>query len=121
MKKKIKIENKVNDEASYNDYPQAASTEAKKAIDWKEKYGDQVKGGTRVGWTRARQIVNRENLTLTTLRRIYSFFSRHKGNETVSPENKDTPWKDNGYIAWLIWGGDPMAKWVEKKLKEIER
>ena len=41
---------------TYNDYPIAATNNAKKALRWKEEYGDEVKGGTIVGWTRANQL-----------------------------------------------------------------
>ena len=36
-------------EDKFSDYPAAASKNAKKAIEWKEKYGrDEVQGGTEV-------------------------------------------------------------------------
>ena len=92
--------------------PEGAVSAAKKALKWKEEYGEEVKGGTQVGWTRANQIAKGEQLSLETVKRMHSFFSRHKGNETVKPELKETPWKDNGYIAWLIWGGNAAAKWA---------
>ena len=102
--------------------PKSAGAQAKKAIDWKEKYGDEVDAGTKVGWTRARQLVNGDEVSYDIVKRMYSFFSRHKGNEKINPENKDKPWRDNGYVAWLIWGGDPAYKWasdiVQKKKNE---
>ena len=37
----------------YSDYPQSATNNAKRMIQWREKYGrDEVKGGTAVGWQR---------------------------------------------------------------------
>ena len=38
----------------------------------------------------------------------------------VSAENKDTPWKDNGHVAWLIWGGDEGVDWAIKKMEELD-
>lgn len=105
--------NESNDN-TFNDYPEKAKKNAKKALDWKEKHGDDVKGGTRVGWTRANQIANGENLSLDTVKRIKQFFDRHEGNEKIDSENKNEPWKDNGYVAWLIWGGDAMRNWANK-------
>ena len=35
--------------ATYNDYPQSASNNAKKVLEWKKKYGKEVKGMTAVG------------------------------------------------------------------------
>ena len=104
----------VSEEAKTFKPPAGAASAAKKALKWREEHGDEVKAGTRVGWTRANQLADREELSLETVKRMHSFFSRHKGNEKVSAENKDTPWKDNGAVAWLLWGGDAGAKWAEK-------
>ncbi len=106
---------KVNVKAldRFTNYPQAASNNAKKAIEWKKKYGKEVKGGTQVGWTRAGQLARREALSLSTVKRIKSFFARHDGNQSVSSENKQTPYKDAGYVAWLLWGGSSMKSWVD--------
>ena len=104
---------------SYNDYPAAAKANAKKAIEWKEKYGrDEVQGGTEVGWARAHQLAKGENLSADTVGRMSSF-NRHRKNSKITPEHKDEPWKDNGYIAWLIWGGDEGVDWAIDKMKEI--
>lgn len=108
-------------EETYNDYPAAAKANAKKAIEWKEKYGrDEVKGGTEVGWARAHQLANGENLSAETVGRM-SAFNRHRKNSKIAPEHKDEPWKDNGYIAWLIWGGDEGVDWAIDKMKEIKK
>jgi hypothetical protein len=105
---------------SYTDYPESASNNAKKVIDWKEEHGDEVKGMTVVGWTRARQLANREPLSRDTIARM-SAFMRHKDNSEVAEEYKDTPWKDRGYVAWLGWGGTSGINWAQKKLAQIDR
>jgi hypothetical protein len=95
--------------------PASAANNAKKALKWKEEHGDdEVTAMTRTGWTRASQLADREELSYDTVKRMAAFFSRHKGNEKISPENKDTPWKDNGYISFLGWGGEEGKKWAEK-------
>lgn len=105
---------------TYNDYPAAAKANAKKAIEWKEKYGrDEVTAGTAVGWTRAHQLSSGENLSAETVGRM-SAFNRHRKNSKIAPEFKDTPWKDNGYVAWLIWGGDEGVDWAMSKMKQIK-
>ena len=49
---------------TFNDYPDAAVNNAKKALRWRKEHGrDQVKGGTPVGWARANQLANREKLS----------------------------------------------------------
>ena len=93
--------------------PAGAVSAAKKAIEWKEKHGDEVKGGTQVGWTRANQLASGEKVSLDIVKRMHSFFSRHEGNKSVSDENKDTPWKDAGYVSHLLWGGDAGKSWAK--------
>lgn len=107
-------------EDKFSDYPKAASANAKKAIEWKEKYGrDEVQGGTAVGWQRAHQLAKGEAISRDVLGRM-SAFNRHRKNSKISAEHKDTPWKDNGHIAWLIWGGDEGVDWAIKKMKELD-
>ena len=98
--------------------PQSVADVAQRAIDAKEKHGDKVKGGTRVGWTRARQLANRDNITLETVKRMKAFFDRHEKNKEVSPEHKDFPWADNGYTAWKIWGGTVARVLAEKIIRQ---
>lgn len=99
---------------------QGMADAAQKALDWREEYGDEVSAGTRVGWVRANQLAKRENLTLETVKRMKSFFARHDGNQVISEENKGTPWKDSGYISWLLWGGDAGKSWSEKIVQREE-
>ncbi len=87
--------------------------EAKKGLELRKKYGI---GGTLVGVMRARDIKNRKNISPSTVRRMHSFFSRHKGNEKLDNGVE----KDRGYIAHLLWGGDSGRDWVERKVKELE-
>ena len=103
---------------TYNDYPVSATNNAKKALAWKEKYGDEVKGGTIVGWTRARQLANREGLSYETIARMAAF-ARHRSNSAVDPKYRTEPWKDRGYVAWLIWGGTSGVNWAIKKAESI--
>ena len=110
----------LNEEDTWNDYPAAAKKNAQMAIDWKEKYGrDEVDAGTPVGWARAHQLAKGENLSTDTVKRM-SAFNRHRKNSSIAPEHKATPWKDRGYVAWLIWGGDEGVDWAIEKSKEID-
>jgi len=105
---------------SYNDYPESAKNNARKVLKWREKYGSEVKGMTRVGWVRANQLAKGKNISRSTIARM-SAFQRHKKNAEVSAENKSTPWKDKGYVAWLGWGGTSGINWASKKLKQIDK
>ena len=119
---KAKNESVINEaEETYKDYPAAAKANAKKAIKWKEEHGrDEVKGGTAVGWARAHQLAKGEALSKDVVSRMAQF-NRHRKNSKIKPELKDEPWKDNGYIAWLIWGGDEGVDWAIKKMEEINK
>jgi len=91
---------------------------ARRAIKLKEQ-GKANGAGTAVGWTRARQLVNGEALSLSTVKRMYSFFSRHevdkKGKDWDNAENPS-----NGKIMWLAWGGDAGFSW-SRKIVEREK
>ena len=106
--------------ATYNDYPQSATNNAKKVLAWKEKYGDEVKGMTSIGWTRARQLASRRKLSYETIARMAAF-NRHRKNAEIDPKFKDTPWKDRGYVAWLGWGGTSGVNWAIKKAESIRK
>lgn len=104
----------------YNDYPKAATNNAKKVLGWIEKYGrDEVSGMTSVGLARANQLAKRESLSRKTIGRMAAF-ERHRQNSSVAEEYKGTPWKDKGHVAWLGWGGSAGIEWAQRKLKEID-
>jgi hypothetical protein len=89
--------------------PAGARAAARKAIKFKEQ-GKANGAGTAVGWTRAGQLARGESLSLSTVKRMYSYFSRHevdkKGKDWGSQSNPS-----NGYIMWLAWGGDAGYSW----------
>ena len=91
---------------------------ARRAIKLKEQ-GKAKGAGTAVGWTRAGQLARGETLSLSTVKRMYSFFSRHE----VDKKGKD--WDNaanpsNGKIMWLAWGGDAGFSW-SRKIVEREK
>jgi len=104
---------------TYNDYPESAKNNAKKVLKWRDEHGDEVKGMTRTGWTRANQLSKGEKISRSTIARMASF-KRHQKNAEVSAEFKSTPWKDRGYVAWLGWGGTSGVNWAIKKLESID-
>jgi len=105
---------------TYNDYPQSASNNAKKALKWREEHGrDEVKGGTAIGWTRANQLAKKEKISRDTIGRMASF-KRHEKNAKVDEKYKSTPWKDKGYVAWLLWGGTSGVNWAISKVESID-
>lgn len=99
--------------------PKAARDNAKRVLDWRDKYPDEIKGMTRTGWARANQIAKGENLSDDTVSRIAAF-ERHRKNSEIAEEFKGTPWKDAGYVAWLGWGGDAGIAWAQKEVSKRE-
>ena len=99
-------------EAFFDDYPQAASDNAQRGIDLNEKTGNQC--ATLVGKNRARQLVAKENLSLETIQRTYSFLSRAK--TYYNPEDTEAC----GTISYLLWGGDEMLNYTERKVNELK-
>jgi hypothetical protein len=112
--------NKEQFAETYNDYPKAATENAKKALGWIEKYGrNNVDAGTLVGLARANQLAKGENISRDTIARMASF-NRHRKNAQISPQFKGTPWLDRGYVAWLLWGGTEGVDWAIRKLEQID-
>lgn len=110
-KKKKKKKKKRRYLETYNDYPQSATNNAKRAIKYKEENGTTC--GTRVGWTRAGQLARRENISRDTIARMASF-KRHQ-------QHKDVPYTEGcGGLMWDAWGGSSGINWAISKLKEID-
>lgn len=93
--------------------------EAQRALDWR-KEGN--RGGTSVGVARARQLINKQNLSPSTVRRMFSFFSRHevdKQAQGFSPGEEGYP--SPGRVAWGLWGGDAGFTWSKAKVAQMNR
>jgi len=102
--------------------PEAVKGNARKAIAWKEEYGEAVQGGIDTGWRRARQLANETYITGQDVIEMAAWWARHREtSSSVSPEWKDEPWRDNGWIAGLIWGGNTADTWVTKARMSMGR
>lgn len=99
--------------------PKAAQDNAKKVLRWKEEHGDEVDGMTSVGWRRANQLADGEPLSLDVIKRMAQF-ARHEDNKEIAEKHKSEPWKDNGYVAWLGWGGDEGIDWAKRMSDKSE-
>ena len=96
---------------TYDDYPEAAKNNAKRAVDYAEEngWGD---CGTDVGKQRAHQLAKGENISEDTIARMAAF-ERHR-------QNSDTPYSEGcGGLMWDAWGGAAGVEWAQKKLKKI--
>jgi HK97 family phage major capsid protein len=92
--------------------------EAERGLEWRKEFG---RGGTEVGVARARDIINGRDLSLNTVKRMYSFFARHevdKQAEGFSPGEDGYP--SAGRIAWALWGGDSGFSWSKKITERMD-
>ena len=93
-------------------------SEARKGLDWRKEFG---RGGTRVGLERANQIVNGENLSDETIKRMFSFFSRHEVDKKAEGFRQgEKGYPSNGRIAWALWGGDAGFSWSRKEVNKMK-
>ncbi len=96
---------------SYNDYPQSVINNAKRGIELNKKVNN--KCATLVGKNRARQLVAKEKLSVSTIKRLYSYLSRAEAY--YKPEDKEAC----GTISFLLWGGLSAKSWAKSKLKKL--
>ena len=96
---------------SYNDYPDSVSNNAQKGIDLNEKIGN--KCATEVGKIRAQQLAQKKNISLETIKRMYSYLSR------AEEYYDESDMEACGTISFLLWGGLAGKRWAESKLKEL--
>lgn len=97
---------------THSDYPQAAVNNAKRGIKLNEKVNN--KCATDVGKQRAQQIAKKEALSMSTIKRTFSYLSR--AEEYYDPKDPEAC----GTISYLLWGGKPMKAWCERKIKQLE-
>jgi hypothetical protein len=91
--------------------PQTVRDNAKRGLELRAKFN---RGGTAVGVARARDLSNGASLSLDTIQRMNSYFSRHEVDKKGEGWGKDSA----GYIAWLLWGGDAGWSWAKSVLRE---
>jgi hypothetical protein len=92
---------------SPNDGMKAA---ARRALKWKAD-GKATGAGTPVGWGRATDIVAGRAMSLSTVRRMFSFFSRHEAASKGGKDFNNTSNPSNGRIMWDAWGGNAGFAW----------
>lgn len=96
--------------------PESAAREAEHGLLLRKKF---KRGGTMVGVSRARDLKNRKTLSPQTIKRMVSFFARHEVDKRGRNFfNMEKP--SNGFIAWLLWGGDRGKEWAEDVLRQMK-
>jgi hypothetical protein len=101
---------------SYSDYPDSVKNNAKAVLKYAEENG-WGSCGTEVGKQRANQLAKGEPISEDTIRRMYSYLSRHAVDLDSSKGYGD----GCGKLMYDAWGGKSALSWSEAKIKTIEK
>ena len=101
-------------EKSYSDYPDSVRNNAKRVLEYVEENG-WGPCGTPVGKQRANQLANGEAISLDTIKRMYSYLSRHE----VDLETSTSYGEGCGLLMYDAWGGKAALGWSRSKLREL--
>ena len=96
----------------------AMADQARQGLELRKEWG---RGGTEVGVARARDISNKADLSMDTVRRMRSYFARHGANYDKDYGGKEADGGPNAFtIAWKLWGGNAGRTWADS-LVEAEQ
>jgi hypothetical protein len=99
---------------SYSDYPDGVKVNARAALKYVNDNG-WGSCGTPVGKQRANQLAKGEPISVDTIKRMYSFLSRHEGDLETS-----TAYGDGcGKLMYDAWGGKAALGWSRNKLRTL--
>ncbi len=105
--------------------PKAVASAAARGLELRRKYGrggldvrEAAKQGIGSGVQRAVNLKNRDAVSAETVKRMKSFFARHRKNKDGKTD-KGEP--SAGAIAWLLWGGDAGDRWSQSIVNQLEK
>jgi hypothetical protein len=101
---------------SYSDYPESVSNNAKAVLKYVEENG-WGSCGTEVGKIRANQLAKGEPISLETVKRMYSYLSRHE----VDLESSKGYGDGCGKLMYDSWGGKSALSWAKSKINQEEK
>ena len=94
--------------------PADVADNARQALDVRAEKPPSQRGMTAVGLARARQLANRDPVSLDTIQRMVSYFARHEVDKQGSTWDE----RGKGWQAWQGWGGDEGRSWANQIMKE---
>ena len=111
------IENILDDKEvnleSFNDYPEGVANNAKRGIELNEKIKN--KCATDVGKIRATQLAQKKNISVETIKRMYSYLSRAEDQYRKNSDDSEAC----ANISYLLWGGLAALGWSRNKLRQL--
>lgn len=101
--------------------PNGVKNAAKRALGWISE-GKQGDGFTMTGRARAGQLARGESVSLETVKRMHSFFSRHTPDKQATGFSMgEKGYPSPGRVAWDAWGGDAGARWAAGIVARVEK
>ena len=97
--------------------PQKVADEAAYGLYLRSQMPPSSRCCTPVGLARAKQLKNREPVSVETLKRMRSYFQRHE----VDQQGKGWGIDSKGFQAWLLWGGDSGRDWCNRTLDQLRK
>ena len=70
------------------------------------------------GVSRASSLKKRSNVSPKVVRQMKAFFDRHEKNAKIDKGKK--AYEDRGYVAWLLWGGNPGRSWANARVRQMD-
>jgi len=103
-------------EQTYSDYPESVKDNARSVLKYVEVNG-WGPCGTPVGKQRANQLAKGEPLSVDTIKRMFSYLSRHEVDLQSSSSYED----GCGRLMYDAWGGKEALVWSKNKINELEK
>lgn len=94
---------------------EAMADNARRALEVRAEKPESQQGMTPVGLARARDIMNRRNLSPDTTRRMKAYFDRHE----VDKQGATWDAQGKGWQAWNGWGGDEGYAWARQRVESM--
>jgi len=96
--------------------PKSVQEVAKKALERRREAPKSKKGGTAVGISRGRDLARGANISMSSIRRMVSFFARH---DTPAERRNRKEKISRASISWDLWGGNPGRRWAESVIRRL--
>lgn len=107
--------------------PDGVQTAAARGLELRAKWkrgglsnGEASAQGIGSGVQRAVNLKNGDAISLSTVKRMHAFFSRHAKNYRPD-ENEPDGGPTAGTIAWLLWGGNAGKAWADRIVSRVEK
>ena len=97
--------------------PKGVQEVARKALERRRKATKSKKGGTAVGISRGRDLARGANISISSIKRMVSFFARH---DTPAERRNRKEKISRASISWDLWGGNPGRRWAESIVRRLK-